>query len=45
MRFLRLTVIVIVYHILQMLASLESMQLICFTLSVKIFLMQINHIL
>ncbi len=45
MKFLRSTIVVIVYHVLQMLTSLESMQLICFALSVKIFLMQINHVL
>ncbi len=44
-RFLRSTIIIIVYHILQMLASFENMQLICFTLFVKIFLMQIDYIL
>ncbi len=45
MRFLKLIIIIIVYYILQTLALLESMQLICFALSVKIFLMQINHVL
>ncbi len=45
MRFLRSIIIVIVYHVLQMFASLESMQLICFMLSVEIFLMQIDCVL
>ncbi len=45
MKFLRLTVIIIVYHVLQTLTSLESVQFICFMLFVKIFLMQIDHVL
>ncbi len=45
MRFSRSTVIVIVYHASQTLALLKSMWLICFVLSVKIFLMQIDHVL
>ncbi len=44
-RFLKSIIIIIVYHILQTLTLLESMQLICFMLSVEIFLMQINHVL
>ena len=44
-RFLRLTIIIIVYYASQTLALLESMQLICFMLFVKIFLMQIDHVL
>ena len=44
-KFLRLTIVIIVYHASQMLTSLKSVQLIYFMLSVKISLMQINHVL